>query len=105
MLSTDRGESRVDIEAGYEGAGLWRYYRANEAWLSVMAEGIGHVAPRIVEAIADVTAWAKFQGMADTTTDVEMKRYYQRAANEALIRFDEGMAAVKDVFEALGSVR
>jgi hypothetical protein len=80
------------------------YYRANEAWLNVMAEGLGATAPRIVEAISDVTVWAKFQGLADTTTDVEMKRYYQRAAEEALIRFDEGMAPVKGVFEALGSV-
>lgn len=103
-LAKQREEAHAEIEAGREGAGLWAYYDANEAWLKLLEEGFSDVGTRITAAIGDVSIWAKLQGEADVTTDVEMKRYYERIANEALIRFDEGMAACKPVFEALGSV-
>lgn len=104
-LAKQRGEARAVVEGAIGFEGLADYYEANELWLDVLEEGFSDLGPRISAAIGDVTVWAKFQEMADKTADVEMKRYYQRAANEALIRFDEGMAACKPVFEALGSVK
>jgi len=103
-LAKQRSAAGDEIDNGIEADGLRDYFETNELWLQLVAEGLSDIAPRIVEAITDVTVWAKFQGLADTAKDVEMKRYYQRAAEEALIRFDEGMAAAKDVFEALGAV-
>ena len=103
-LAEQREEARAVVQASIGFEGLADYYEANEAWLAKLSEGLSGLAPRIVDAIADVTVWAQFQGMADKTEDVEMKRYYQRTGDDALIRFDEGMTAVKGLFEALGSV-